>query len=95
MKILRSFFTIYNVSFFTFFFLCAGQTKANNTKEKTPFEKLVLGSKLTEFKPGSGIIFVEQNPSKVKIIRFVLSKFSLSEIIIGDKKTNQPTLLKS
>ena len=91
MKVLRSYLTICNVSFFTVFFLYAGQTQANNTKERTPFEKLVLGSKLAEFKPGSGVIFVEQNPSKLKIIRFALSKFRLSEIIIADKETNKPT----
>ncbi len=60
-------------------------------KEKTPFEKLVLGSKLTEFKSGSGVIFIEQNPLKVEIIRSALSKFGLSEKIIWDKKYDRPT----
>ena len=60
-------------------------------KEKTPFEKLVLGSKLTEFKSGSGVIFIEQNPLKVEIIRLALSKFGLSEKIIWDKKYDRPT----
>lgn len=71
--------------------LFANADQAKGGEKHNPVEALILGSKLPEFMPGSGMLFIEQNPSKIKIIRSILSKFGLSQKIIWNPKSNEPT----
>ena len=59
-----------------------------NANAKDAIRKLQMGTKLFEFRPDFGLVFIEQNPSKIKLIRSILSKFGLSEQIILDTKSN-------
>jgi hypothetical protein len=80
----------YKYYFFIFFILFTSHIQAKETSKITPFEKFILSSSISEFKLGSGVIFTEQNPSKVKIIRSILSKFIFSEKIIIDDTSKIP-----
>ena len=46
-----------------------------NANAKDAIRKLQMGTKLFEFRPDFGLVFIEQNPSKIKLIRAILSKF--------------------
>ena len=80
----------YRYYFFIFFLLLANQIQAKEKDQVTPFKKFILSTNTEEFKLGSGVIFTEQNPSKVKIIRSILSKFISSEKIIVDDTSQIP-----
>jgi hypothetical protein len=90
MNFLIKFSLNYKYYFYIFFLLFASQIQAKEKNEVTPFEKFILSSNTEEFKLGSGVIFTEQNPSKVKIIRSILSKFIFSEKIIVDDTSQIP-----
>ena len=77
-------------SFFIFFLLFASPIQAKEKDKVTPFEKFILSTNTEEFKLGSGVIFTEQNPSKVKIIRSILSNFIFSEKIVVDETSKIP-----
>jgi hypothetical protein len=80
----------YKYYFYIFFLLYAIPVQAKDMGEVTPFEKFILSTNTEEAKLGSGVIFIEQNPSKVKIIRSILSKFIFSEKIIVDDTSKTP-----
>ena len=90
MTILIKFLLNYKYYLFIFFLLFSNQVHAKENDGVTPFEKFILSTNTEEFKLGSGVIFTEQNPSKVKIIRSILSKFVFSEKIIVDDKSQIP-----
>ena len=90
MTFLIKFLFNYKYYFFIFFILFTSQIQAKETSKITPFEKFILSSSISEFKLGSGVIFTEQNPSKVKIIRSILSKFIFSEKTIIDDTSKIP-----
>jgi len=90
MTILIKFLLNYKYYLFIFFLLFSNQVHAKENDGVTPFEKFIISTNTEEFKLGSGVIFTEQNPSKVKIIRSILSKFVFSEKIIVDNKSQIP-----
>ena len=90
MTFLINFSLSYKYYLFIFFLLFSNQVHAKENDGVTPFEKFILSTNTEEFKLGSGVIFTEQNPSKVKIIRSILSKFVFSEKIIVDDKSQIP-----
>jgi hypothetical protein len=90
MTILIKFLLNYKYYLFIFFLLFSNQVQAKETSKITPFEKFILSSNISEFKNGSGVIFIGQNPSKIKIIQSMLPKFGLSEKIIIDSKSKIP-----
>ena len=90
MTILIKFLLNYKYYLFIFFLLFSNQVHAKENDGVTPFEKFILSTNTEEFKLGSGVIFTEQNPSKVKIIRSILSKFVFSEKIIVDDMSKIP-----
>ena len=90
MTLLIKFLFNYKCYFFIFFLLFSSQVQGKEKDKVTPFDKFILSTNAIEFKHGSGVIFTEQNPSKVKIIRSILSKFILSEKIVIDDTSQTP-----
>ena len=80
----------YKYYFFIFFIGFTSQVQAKESSKIAPFEKFILSSNIPEFKHGSGVIFIGQNPSKIKIIQPMLPKFGLSEKIIINNKSKNP-----
>jgi hypothetical protein len=90
MSFLRKISFNYKYYFFIFFLGFVSQVQAKETNKITPFEKFILSSNISEFKHGSGVIFIGQNTSKIKLIQSMLPKLGLSEKIIIDNKSKVP-----